>query len=305
MATVTFSIIMATYNRGDVIAYAIRSVLWQTERDWELLVVGDACTDETESVVHSFQDPRIRFLNLPQRCGDQSAATNAALQIAQGKYLSFLNHDDLWFPDHLRLSKAELEANACDLVFAMQFDLDPDGTVRLSLVYPEGFQPFLPPNISTWSCRREWALVQEPMRSFKEIYTYPSIDWLLRAKKKGGRFRCTRAVTVFIITTITRENTYLKRDDREHAKSLIAMQEPSIREKLLTEAFLHTKPTHLPGYSTKRLLRSLSLRVLKKLLLRMRCNPIAWSLYLKSPKKWGLFPRKGSLGLKLKKCRGL
>lgn len=56
------SVITATYNRSNALALAIRTVLWQTCPDWELIVVGDHCTDDTEDVVRGFPDPRIRFV---------------------------------------------------------------------------------------------------------------------------------------------------------------------------------------------------------------------------------------------------
>ena len=64
MSLPTVSVIMATYNRSNIIGYAIGSLLRSSFADWELIVVGDACTDDTESVVSSFADPRIRFIKV-------------------------------------------------------------------------------------------------------------------------------------------------------------------------------------------------------------------------------------------------
>lgn len=64
------SVIMATYNRSNILPYAVRCVLSQTLTDWELLVVGDACTDDTEAVMGTFTDQRVRFINLPQNVGE-------------------------------------------------------------------------------------------------------------------------------------------------------------------------------------------------------------------------------------------
>src|SRR5689334_3630760 len=85
------SIIIATYNRANVLRYAIESVRWQTCTDWELWVVGDACTDDTEQVVRSFEDPRIHFLNLPKNVGDQSGPNNEGVRRSRGKFLAYLN----------------------------------------------------------------------------------------------------------------------------------------------------------------------------------------------------------------------
>ena len=103
------SVIIATYNRSQPLRHAIRSVCNSTLSDWEVIVVGDACTDDTAEVVSSFDDPRIRFVNLPSRCGDMSGPHNHVLPLARGRYVAFLNHDDLYLPDHLAKCVAELE----------------------------------------------------------------------------------------------------------------------------------------------------------------------------------------------------
>jgi glycosyltransferase involved in cell wall biosynthesis len=300
------SVIMATYNRSEAIGFAIRSVLYQTRTDWELLVVGDACTDKTRQVVESFGDPRVRFTNLEQRVGDQSGPTRVAMRQARGDYLAFLNHDDLWFPDHLERSIAHLERTGSDLVYSLQLDVDPDGTIRLPPICSEAFVPFLCPNISTWTCRRTWAEAQQPMRPFWEVFTYPSEDWLRRAWKQGARFSCVPAATVCILTTLTRQGTYANKEGEELAFWFRKLsEEPGVRERLLVRALQSQKPTHLQGYSCRHLLRALVLRAVKEVLQRARCNPMAWVLYLRCPKKWGVFPMRGGLRQKLYRKRGL
>ena len=93
--SVKVSIITATYNRSEVLKWAIRSVLAQTFCDWELIVVGDACTDDTEQVVASFTDPRIRFVNRSTSFGEQSGPNNDGFFLANGRLIAYLNHDDL------------------------------------------------------------------------------------------------------------------------------------------------------------------------------------------------------------------
>ncbi|HXY92105.1 MAG TPA: glycosyltransferase, partial [Acidimicrobiia bacterium] len=66
------TVVIATYNWAPVLPYAIGSVLDQTFQDFELLVIGDACTDESEAVVTSIPDPRVRWLNLARNTGHQS-----------------------------------------------------------------------------------------------------------------------------------------------------------------------------------------------------------------------------------------
>src|ERR1700741_1065499 len=84
MTSPRVSVIIATYNRSSVLRYAIASVLEQSMGDFELLVVGDCCTDDSEEVVADIKDPRIRWINLPANSGHQSGPNSRGLQEARG-----------------------------------------------------------------------------------------------------------------------------------------------------------------------------------------------------------------------------
>src|SRR5205823_13319241 len=79
-----------------IVGRAIRSVLAQSFRDWELLVIDDGSVDDTEDVVKSFDDGRIQYIRHNCNRG-QSAAQNTGIRAARGVYLSFLDSDDEWF----------------------------------------------------------------------------------------------------------------------------------------------------------------------------------------------------------------
>lgn len=89
------SVVLPTHNRAPLLARAIRSVLAQTYRQLELIVVDDASTDATPDVVRSFKDPRVRYLRL-DRNRRVAAARNAGIREAAGDIVAFLDDDDFW-----------------------------------------------------------------------------------------------------------------------------------------------------------------------------------------------------------------
>ena len=112
------TVIIPTYNWSSVLPYSIGSALRQTFSDFEVLVVGDGCTDDSEAVVKAVNDKRVRWINLPVNTGHQSGPNNEGLRQARGEIIAYLGHDDLWLPHHLSCMVAALEAGA-DLAFGI------------------------------------------------------------------------------------------------------------------------------------------------------------------------------------------
>ena len=123
------SILLPTHNRADVVGLAIQSVLDQTETDFELLVVADGCTDGTVALVAAIDDPRIRIFDLPKAPYFGYANRNIALRDARGEYVAFAAHDDLLFPDHLRLLIDHLEATGREWIYSRPLWVSTDGVI--------------------------------------------------------------------------------------------------------------------------------------------------------------------------------
>src|SRR5437016_8974570 len=121
----TVTIILAAYNLSAAMRLTIQSGLMQTHQEFELLVVGDACTDDSEQVVRSFVDSRIQWFNLPANCGSQYGPNNFGIQRAQGEYVAYLGHDDLWAPTHLEKGLHVFRAENADVVVAMAIHYGP------------------------------------------------------------------------------------------------------------------------------------------------------------------------------------
>src|SRR5215212_437187 len=127
MASPSISVIMATYNHEAYVAEAIRSVLEQSHRDFEFLIVDDASDDDTPDIVQTFKDPRIVFWRGRDKLGS-SVRRNELIARAQGNYVAVQNSDDVWAPDKLALQFAFLEANPrCGAMFSRVAYIDATG----------------------------------------------------------------------------------------------------------------------------------------------------------------------------------
>jgi len=106
------SVIMPAYNCADLIEFTIDSVIKQTYENWELIVVDDFSIDNTEKIVKKYveNDSRIKFLSLEKNSG-AAVARNKAVDYANGKYLAFLDSDDLWHPEKLSKQIKFMEDN--------------------------------------------------------------------------------------------------------------------------------------------------------------------------------------------------
>ena len=102
------SIIMPTYNRGELIIETIRSIQQQSFSNWELVVVDDGSTDDTLVRVHDLHDQRIQF-HQKRHSGITGLLKNEGMQIANGDFIAFMDSDDIWMPN-----KLELQINALD-----------------------------------------------------------------------------------------------------------------------------------------------------------------------------------------------
>lgn len=94
------SIITPAFNSEKFIAETIQSVLAQTYQNWELLIVDDCSTDKTAEIISRFQDSRIKYFHNYTNKGS-AFSRNLALQKAKGKWIAFLDSDDLWHPEKL------------------------------------------------------------------------------------------------------------------------------------------------------------------------------------------------------------
>ena len=120
------SIIMPSYNTERYIKETIDSVLAQTYTDWELIIVDDCSTDRTDEVVAPYlADGRIRYLKNSQNSG-AAISRNRALREAKGKWIAFLDSDDLWEPEKLEKQVAFMQENGYHFSYTNYIEIDED-----------------------------------------------------------------------------------------------------------------------------------------------------------------------------------
>jgi len=111
MSSISVSVVIPAYNAERYLPQTIASVVAQTHENWELLVADDCSTDGTRRVVaqHTADDARIRLIALAQN-GGPAMARQAALSAARGRFIAFLDADDLWLPEKLRRQLAFMQS---------------------------------------------------------------------------------------------------------------------------------------------------------------------------------------------------
>ena len=113
------SVIIPTYNRAKLIKRSVESVLNQTYKNLELIIIDDGSTDNTKEVIDSIKDERIIYFY--QTNQGVSAARNKGIDLAKGKYIAFQDSDDAWHLDKLEIQIQKMNEHNADVVFAKKY----------------------------------------------------------------------------------------------------------------------------------------------------------------------------------------
>jgi glycosyltransferase involved in cell wall biosynthesis len=148
------SIIIPTYNRANFIGETIQSILNQTFQDFEIIVVDDGSTDNTKKIIDGFikQSEKIKYL-YQNHCGRPSIPRNYGFKISTGKYLAFLDSDDLWLPKKLEKQINVLEKNInvgfvdCKNIIINEFGSEIKGSYKFPIYNGDVFRELLKSNI--------------------------------------------------------------------------------------------------------------------------------------------------------------
>ena len=132
------SIITPLYNSEKFIAETIESVLSQTYTNWEMLIVNDCSKDNGASIVEKYskKDKRIKLFNNKKNMG-VSFTRNKAINLSQGKYIAFLDSDDLWHKEKLKKQIKMMEEKNISLSYTAYTKMNEDGSLRGKIEVPE------------------------------------------------------------------------------------------------------------------------------------------------------------------------
>lgn len=241
------TVVMATYNWSSVLPYSISSILRQTRGDFEVRVVGDACTDDSEAVVRAINDPRVHWHNLAKNFGQQGGPNNEGISQARGEYIAYLGHDDLWLPHHLEALIPALEAGAGFAWGLVSFISPHSNTGEMCPKSPRNYRyrMWIPPTGLVH--RKDLAQAVGGWRSYHDIATDPECDLLMRIHEAGGLGQFVPRLTALKFPAALRKNVYQDKPCHEQKAWMQKILEGADieREELLNAALQPRFTNHL------------------------------------------------------------
>ncbi len=218
------SVVISTWNRGARILPTLHSALGQSFEDYEIIVVGDGCNDDTGDVLKPFLNDKVRWINLSRNCGIQSFPNNVGIAEARGEFIAYLGHDDLWHRDHLRNQVAMFDSNPdVDFVIAGLIVHGPTGSNHESVMGifdhdSAKFTDVIPPSSTMHkrNCVKKFGLWRSTQRCRAPV----DVDFHHRAASAGCRYISTGKITAHKISAAQRYLCYLDPSSHEQQTML-------------------------------------------------------------------------------------
>jgi glycosyltransferase involved in cell wall biosynthesis len=235
------TVIIAAYNRSEVLGYALASAIGQTYRRLEILVIGDACTDYSERVVAAAGDPRVRWMNLERNSGSQAGPNQAGLDAARGELIAYLGQDDVWRRDHVAALVADIERSGADVTSAAPSFVWPRPVPVRRLESPRAGDFVPTPSLMH---RRAAGLAAGGWRDHRETVLAPDADFVERLRQSGARFSRVRALTLLKFASALRRNSYRdgRSDEQASASRRVDGRGFAAREVLAAIASVPLRP---------------------------------------------------------------
>ena len=187
-----FSVVITTYNRASLLTRAVKSLLSQTEKDWEAIIVDDGSTDDTYKEIFPYLDPNSGIRYLKKRHTGEARSKNYGIKASRGKFITFLDSDDEYAPVHLESRKDFLLQNP-DIKFLY------GGVTILGNQYvPDKNDPSSVINLNDCVIGGTFFIEKMTLLSlngFINIILGPDSDLFERARKKGTKMAEIKAPT--------------------------------------------------------------------------------------------------------------
>jgi len=242
MAAPPITVVTSTYNYPDALALAIASVLGQSEIDFEYLVIGDGCSDETEDVVRSIDDPRVRWHNLPENLGNQADVNRIALDMAKGHLIAYLNHDDLWYPEHLATLRACIDDGGFEVASSLALGISPPPHLHREVlgfgaVFGEDREYRVHSMTSSVMHTAEAARKAGGWKRWRESKAVPTIEFFGRLRRSTESHAVVPLITSLKFHSADRRDSYRLKDAHEQQHWFEQMQrDPDLRHRELAAA---------------------------------------------------------------------
>ncbi|MBR5412789.1 MAG: glycosyltransferase [Fibrobacter sp.] len=193
------SIVLPSYNRAHILPKAVESILRQTYKDFELIIVDDGSSDNTCEVVKSFDDNRIVYVR--QENAGACVARNNGIDHARGEYIAFQDSDDIWHQDKLEKQLKTLQEKNADIVFCRMNRMSGGKIVGLvSDYFKEGFlsKDVMPMSIGTQTLIGKSQVFKQE-KFDPEMPRFQEFELLVRAQKEFSIYCMEEPLADYII----------------------------------------------------------------------------------------------------------
>jgi glycosyltransferase involved in cell wall biosynthesis len=247
---------MASYNRADIMKYSIMSVIYQTYKNWELIIIGDCCTDNSKEVADSFKDNRITFINLENNYGEQSYPNTYGMKLAKGQYISFLNHDDIWLPDHLESLLATFQKTQCDMTYSLVGLYGNYNESSVICCSPRNiYEPHIIVPASVWMMKSNIPTEVGYWKSAMGMITFPSEEYIYRIWKAGYNIIPTIKMTMIKPVSTSVKNSYFEKSQINEQIYIQIIEDKNFRENYLINIINNSMSDFSLGIHFKKIIR--------------------------------------------------
>ena len=198
-----FSVVIPTYNQAKHLEEAIKSVINQTLQDYEIIIVDNYSTDETQDIIEKYKSNKIKMIKFNNK-GIIGASRNQAIKISRGKWIAFLDSDDMWFKNKLKVIYEEIKNGSDVKVYCSDELIENFNSKKKKLWYYGPYNnDFYKSLLSNGNCVptsssvvNKEILLQDQIffDEKKQFVTAEDYDFFLKIAKKGYKFEFLRKI---------------------------------------------------------------------------------------------------------------